>query len=242
MNKIIPFFAIILFLSSGLNAQVRDFVIEPALHSNLYVYKSFGVFEGTEYSANSMYLITEKGIVLFDVPWQRTQYQSFVDTLEKRHDLPVIAVFATHSHEDRAGDLSFYNKKGIKTYATKKTNELLKKEGKATSSESIEIGKIYNIGGEEFIIDFLGEGHTVDNVVVWFPKYKILDGGCLVKSKEAKNLGYTGEANLDEWPKTMRRLESKYGEANKVIPGHDDWEGDGHVEHTIELLNKDKKE
>ncbi|PWW16957.1 MULTISPECIES: IND family subclass B1 metallo-beta-lactamase [unclassified Chryseobacterium] len=241
MKKSIPFFIISMLLSplaSAQNTQVRDFVIEPQIQPNFYIYKTFGVFGGKEYSTNAVYLVTKKGVVLFDVPWQKTQYQSLMDTIQKRHSLPLIAVFATHSHEDRAGDLSFYNKKGIKTYATAKTNELLKKDGKATSTELIKTGKPYRIGGEEFIVDFLGEGHTADNVVVWFPKYKILDGGCLVKSKAAVDLGYTGEANVAEWPKTMTKLKNKYSQATLIIPGHDEWKGGGHVEHTLDLLNK----
>lgn len=238
MKKSIQFFIVSILLSSFVNAQVKDFVIEPPIKPNLYIYKTFGVFGGKEYSANAVYLITKKGVVLFDVPWPKEQYQSLMDTIQKRHNLPVIAVFATHSHDDRAGDLSFYNNKGIKTYATAKTNELLKKEGKAISTETIKTGKPYRIGGEEFIVDFLGEGHTVDNVVVWFPKYNVLDGGCLVKSRTATDLGYTEEANLEQWPQAMAKLKSKYSKATLVIPGHDEWKGGGHVEHTLSLLNK----
>lgn len=237
MKKSVKVFTMLfLFLINFFNAQVRDFVIEPPLSPNLYLYKTFGVFEGREYSTNALYLVTKKGVVLFDVPWQKSQYQSLMDTIKKRHSLPVVAVFATHSHADRAGDLSFYNNKGISTYATTKTNELLKKEGKATSNKIIKTGKKYKIGGEEFIVDFLGEGHTVDNVVVWFPKYNVLDGGCLVKSMSATDLGYTGEANVKEWPATMQKLKTKYPASAKVIPGHDQWKGDGHVEHTLQLL------
>ena len=239
MKKSVKAFTVLfLFLANFFYAQVRDFVIEPPLNSKLYLYKTFGVFGGKEYSTNALYLITKKGVVLFDVPWQKTQYQSLMDTIKKRHNLPVIAVFATHSHADRAGDLSFYNNKGIKTYATAKTNELLKKEGKATSNNLIKTGKKYKIGGEEFIVDFLGEGHTADNVVVWFPKYNVLDGGCLVKSSSAVDLGYTGEANIQQWPLTMKNLQAKYPSSAKVIPGHDEWKGNDHVKHTLELLHK----
>ena len=184
-----------------------------------------------------MYLITSEGVVLFDVPWQRTQYQDLLDEIKNRHDLPVIGVVATNWDADRAGDLSFFNDRGIKTYATKKTNALLKKGGKATSSEIIVPGESYTIGDKEFFVDFLGEGHTVDNVVVWFPQHKILNGGCLVKSRTATDLGNTAEANLKQWPKTMTRLKSKYSNAIMVIPGHDQWRGGGHVERTIQLLN-----
>lgn len=238
MKKSIQFFIVSLLLSPFANAQVKDFVIEPPISKNLYIYKTFGVFGGKEYSANAVYLVTKKGVVLFDVPWEKVQYQSLMDTIKKRHNLPVVSVFATHSHDDRAGDLSFFNKKGIKTYATAKTNELLKKEGKAVSSNIINTGKAYHIGGEEFVVDFLGEGHTVDNVVVWFPKYKVLDGGCLVKSTSATDLGYIKEANVEQWPQTMNTLKSKYSQATLIIPGHDEWKGGGHVEHTLELLNK----
>ncbi|MGG5207889.1 IND family subclass B1 metallo-beta-lactamase [Chryseobacterium sp. MIQD13] len=239
MKKSVKAFAMLcLFSISFSNAQVKDFVIEPLSPKKLYLYQTFGVFDGKEYSANAAYLVTKKGVVLFDVPWEKSQYQTLMDTIKKKHNLPVIAVFATHSHMDRAGDLSFYNNKGISTYATAKTNEFLKKEGKATSSKLINVGKKYKIGGEEFVVDFLGEGHTADNVVVWFPKYNVLDGGCLVKSVSATDLGYTGEANVKQWPSTMKNLQAKYPSDAKVIPGHDEWKGGGHVEHTLELLSK----
>jgi len=227
-----------LFLSTLIHAQVKDFVIEKPVSPNLYIYKTFGVFGGKEYSSNALYLVTKKGVVLFDSPWQKSQYQSLMDTIKKRHHLPVIAVFATHSHDDRAGDFSFYTKKGIKTYASSKTNEILKKEGKATSTEIIKIGKTYTIGGQKFVVDFLGEGHTVDNLVVWFPQYKILDGGCLVKSSSATDMGFTGEANVEEWPQAIKNLQTKYPDAKMIIPGHDEWKGGGHVEHTLDLLSK----
>jgi metallo-beta-lactamase class B IND len=53
------------------------------------------------------------------------------------------------------------------------TNEFLKKDGKATSTEIIQTGKPYHIGGEEFVVDFLVKDDTADNAV-WFPKYNVL--------------------------------------------------------------------
>jgi metallo-beta-lactamase class B IND len=71
-----------MLLSSFANAQVKDFVIEPPIKSNLYIYKTFGVFGGKEYSANAAYLKTKKGVILFDVPWEKVQYQSLMDTIK----------------------------------------------------------------------------------------------------------------------------------------------------------------
>lgn len=230
-------FSLITLIGSFTFGQIKPIQIDP-INNNLFVYQTFNSFNGVEYNANSIYLVTNKGIVLFDVPWQKSQYQELNDMLQEKYNLPVIAVFATHSHDDRAGDLSFYNDLNIPTYATSLTNSKLKKEGKATSTFEIELGKIYKFGNEKFVVEYFGEGHTSDNVVIWFPKYKVLNGGCLIKGADAVNLGYTGEANVAEWPKTVQKLVAKHPTIKQVIPGHDNWKATGHIENTFKLLEK----
>ncbi|WP_313097508.1 EBR family subclass B1 metallo-beta-lactamase [Empedobacter sp.] len=230
-------FSLIALIGSFAFGQIKPIQIDP-INNNLFVYQTFNSFNGVEYNANGMYLVTNKGIVLFDVPWQKSQYQELNDMLQEKYNLPVIAVFATHSHDDRAGDLSFYNDLNIPTYATSLTNSKLKKEVKATSKFEIELGKTYKFGNEKFVVEYFGEGHTSDNVVVWFPKYKVLNGGCLIKGADAVNLGYTGEANVTEWPKTVQKLVTKHPKIKQVIPGHDNWKVTGHIENTFKLLEK----
>ncbi|WP_413532885.1 EBR family subclass B1 metallo-beta-lactamase [Empedobacter brevis] len=230
-------FSLILLIGSFAFGQIKPIQID-SINNNLFVYQTFNAFNAVEYNANGMYLVTNKGIVLFDVPWQKSQYQELNDILQKKYHLPIIAVFVTHSHEDRAGDLSFYNELKIPTYATSFTNEKLRKERKATSKFEIELGKTYKFGKEKFVVEYFGEGHTTDNVVVWFPKYKVLDGGCLIKGANAVNLGYTGEANIAEWPKTVQKLILKHPVIKQVIPGHDNWKASGHIENTFKLLEK----
>ena len=233
-NHLFVFLSLCYF--SNISAQIKPLKIEK-LNNHLYIYQTYNIYNEKEYSANALYLVTKKGVVLFDVPWQKSQYQVLVDSIQQKHSKKVIAVFATHSHEDRAGDLSFFNKKGIKTFATQKTNEYLKNDKRATSNQFIKIGKTYKIGGEKFKIDFVGEGHTKDNIIVWFPDYEVLDGGCLVKSSQADNLGYLGEANIEAWPASINQILEKYPKIKLVIPGHDDWQKQGHLERTLYLLN-----
>ena len=230
-------FSLIVLFGSFAFGQIKPIQID-SINNNLFVYQTFNSFNGVEYNANSMYLVTDKGIILFDVPWQKSQYQELNDLLQEKYNLPVIAVFVTHSHDDRAGDLSFYNDLNIPTYASALTNSKLKKEGKAISKFEIELGKTYKFGKEKFVVEYFGEGHTSDNVVVWFPKYKVLNGGCLIKGADAVNLGYTGEANVVEWPKTVHKLVAKHPTIKQVIQGHDHWKATGHIENTFKLLEK----
>lgn len=232
MKKVFSLVALIGTFAFG---QIKPIQID-SINNNLFVYQTFNTFQEVDYNANAMYLVTKKGIVLFDVPWQKSQYQTLNNILQQKYNLPVIAVFATHSHEDRAGDLSFYNELNIPTYASALTNSKLKKEGKTTSKFEIELGKTYKFGKEKFVVEYFGQGHTEDNLVVWFPKYKVLNGGCLIKGADAVNLGYTGEANVAEWPKTVQKLVAKHPKIKQVIPGHDNWKANGHIENTFKLL------
>ena len=85
---------------------------------------------------------------------------------------------------------------------------------------------------------YLGGGHTVDNIVAWIPEKKILFGGCMVKSMRARNLGNITEADLDEWPKTLKRVKERYSNAEIAVPGHGRPDGIGLIDHTISLLKR----
>ncbi len=224
-----------LFLSPSIHAQDKPLLIEK-INSNLYLYTTFNTFEGNKYAANAVYLITKKGVILFDTPWDSTQYQPLLDSINQKHNLPVIAIYATHWHEDRAGGFAYYNRIGIPTYATKMTNDLLKANHKAQAAHLVDIDKIYTIGGQSFVVNFFGAGHSMDNVVIWFPKYKILDGGCFIKSAEARDLGFTADGDIKSWKPSLARLMTKYPQINMVIPGHDAWRDKGQIKRTEMLL------
>jgi len=83
---------------------------------------------------------------------------------------------------------------------------------------------------------FPGAGHTRDNLVVYFPDKKLLFAGCMVKSMQAENLGFTGDAELAEWPVSLKRLQAKYTDALFVIPGHGPPGGPELIVHTIDLF------
>lgn len=55
-----------------------------------------------------MYLVAKDGVVLFDTPWDTTQFQPLLDSIKLKHDKNVIICIATHAHEDRTGGLEYY--------------------------------------------------------------------------------------------------------------------------------------
>jgi hypothetical protein len=75
-------------------------------------------------------------------------------------------------------------------------------------------------------------------VVVYINEMQMLFGGCMVKSLESKNLGFTGDANLEAWPVSMKIVQEKYANAKVIIPHHSMWGDLSLIQHTINLLSK----
>jgi len=188
-----------------------------------------------------MYLVTDQGVILFDTPWDTCPFQPLLDSIETRHHKKVIMCLATHSHEDRTSGLDYYKQKGIKTYTTKQTDEISKVKGRPRAEFLFSKDTTFTIGKYSFTTYYGGEGHTKDNIVIWFEKEKILYGGCLVKSTEAKELGYIAEANLVEWPKTIKKIQAKFKNPTFIIPGHYEWTSAKALEHTLTLLDQHEK-
>jgi len=83
---------------------------------------------------------------------------------------------------------------------------------------------------------FPGAGHTQDNLVVWVPQHRTLFGGCIVKNAHDRTLGNTADADLREWPASLRRLQTRYGQASLVVPGHGEPGGPELLQHTLDLF------
>jgi metallo-beta-lactamase class B len=228
---------IFLFLyANNIIAQPKPALEITRLTGNFYIYKTYNLYQGNYISANAIYLITKKGAILFDTPWDKAQYQVLLDSIERKHHKKAIMVIATHSHEDRAGGFGFYNEKHIPTYSSSLTDEILKKDSKPHATRTFKNDTTFTIDRYKFQTCFAGAGHTKDNIVIWFPKERILYGGCLIKSTEAKTLGFTGEANLEQWPKTLNKLKQRYPSPSYIITGHDNWRSTKSIDHTLKLL------
>ena len=207
------------------------------LTKDFYIYTTYQSYQGYLVPANGMYLITNKGVVLFDTPWDATQFQPLLDSIEKRHHQKVVMSFATHSHEDRSRGLDYYKQQGIKTYTTRQTDQILKARGAKRAEYLIDRDTTFSIGQYSFQTFYPGPGHTSDNIVIWFEKEKIIYGGCFIKSTEAKDLGNLADANVKEWPNSIRKTQALCKNPIYVIPGHQDWSNSNSLEHTLQLIN-----
>ena len=100
------------------------------LTGDFYIYTTYNTYKEYLVPANGMYLVTNNGVVMFDTPWDTTQFQPLLDSIKLKHDKSVVMCFATHWHSDKTAGLEYYRQQGIKTYTTKKTDNYSKEKGK----------------------------------------------------------------------------------------------------------------
>ena len=226
--------------TSGLSQSTTELRITH-LTGNFYIYTTYNLYKGEKIPANGMYLVTNEGVALFDSPWDTTQFQPLLDSIQKRHGQKVVFCIATHFHNDRTAGLEYYAEKGARTYTTIRTDALSKKEGMKRAQFLIAKDTLVKLGSYSFEIIYPGEGHTADNIVVWFGKERIIYGACLIKSFEDKELGFLGDANKDAYAVTLRAVKQRYPRPNYVIVGHGNWSRTISLDHSIKMADALRK-
>jgi metallo-beta-lactamase class B len=181
-------------------------------------------------------------------------------------DVNLVAV-NTGFHVDNIGGNEYFLSKGVAIYGSNLTAKLVAERGQTEKNRLLEgfkspenkkyydaykdltfvpPNRIFDINeglhlkirDEDVNVFYPGPSHTIDNVVVYFPKRKILFGGCMIKSLDSKDAGYTADADMKQWPRSVEKLLSMYKDAKIVVPGHGDYGDIGLIKHTIELLNR----
>jgi metallo-beta-lactamase class B len=208
------------------------------LTGDFYVYTTFGSYKGNPVPSNSMYMVTSKGVVLFDTPWDSTQFQPLLDSIKTKHSKEVVMCISTHFHEDRTAGLEYYRRKGIKTYTTERTDKMSLLKNEKRAEYLIQDDTVFTVGQHKFQTYYGGKGHSPDNIVIWFDKEKILYGGCLVKSTEADDLGNLSDADVKAWSFTIKNIQQQFKNPEYVIPGHNDWHSNKSLSRTLDLIQQ----
>lgn len=221
-------------------AEKEKLKISP-LTGDFYIYTTYNTYKESQIPANGMYLVTTNGVVMFDTPWDTTQFQALLDSIKLKHNKTVVMCFATHWHSDKTAGLEYYRQQGIKTYTTTLTDELSKKNNKKRAEFLMAKDTVFNTGQYTFETYYPGEGHTADNIVIWFKKEKILYGGCLIKGADDENLGYLGDANVTAYASSLQKVQKKCRKPKFIIIAHSDWKNINSLKHSLLMAKELKK-
>ncbi|HEX2961582.1 MAG TPA: MBL fold metallo-hydrolase [Ignavibacteriales bacterium] len=227
--------------------------------------ETFLVIHTFPWPANSLVLKFKKNqFLLIDTPYTDEATERLVTFLKKNTQGEIkISAINTHFHVDNLGGNGYLRKIHAKTYGSTLTAKLLRERGLGQGMlESmknmpdmynyykdkelvqpdhlfpIEKGLKLHFGHDTVEVWYPGAGHTKDNVVVYYPKKKILFGGCILKAMESSSKGNLGDADIHTWKGSVEKILARYPEAKLVVPGHGSTGGVETVRHTIDIVSE----
>ena len=208
--------------------QISDRVYQ---HTSFLDTESFG-----KVPCNGMIVISEGEAVIFDTPTSGEASAELIDWIEDQHQSSVKAVVPTHFHQDCLAGLDEFHRRQVPSYGYQRTIDLARRNRVTPPQNSFDESLELPVGNQTVNAVFVGEGHTKDNVVAYFPADKVLFGGCLVKEVGAGK-GNLEDANPTAWPATIARLKKRYPKVAIIVPGHGERGGIELLDYTRQLFS-----
>ena len=212
--------------------KIQKLSKQTFLHTTFLQTNRFG-----KVPCNGMIYINQQEAVIFDAPSQDSVSIELIEYVEKQLKAKVKAIVVNHFHVDCLGGLAAFHQSNIPSYANRLTIELAKENNEVVPLHAIDQQQKLPVGNHIVINEYFGEGHTKDNIVSYIPSEKTLFGGCMLKAMNAGK-GNLNDANIDEWPKTVRNIKERYPKLRYVIPGHGKVGGSELLDFTIALFEK----
>jgi len=210
---------------------------------------------------------SDKELILIDTPYTDEATELVLQFIASEIKPKNITAILTGFHIDNLGGTGCLLQHRIPVFGSDRTCKLIDERSAATQKQmlnwlqkpeqekyrktyaemkfqkpdhifSIENGLFLKKGKLSFDVYFPGESHSPDNLTVYIKELNLLFGGCMIKSLDSPNLGFTGDANMSEWPVSVKKVQKKYSDAKWVIPHHGNWGGMDLVQHTLDLFNK----
>jgi len=192
------------------------------------------------FSSNGMIIINMGQAIMIDTPFDNEKTEIIVNYLKDSMKVELTKLISGHFHLDCIGGIEYIQSLGIESIASNHTVNKCKELGLYVPLTPFKNKLIVDLNGLKLVCGYFGGGHTPDNIVVWIPEYKILFGGCLIKSANAITLGFTGDADMASYDSTIEKIINEYPEIEKVVPGHGDVGGINLLTHTIDLVKSKK--
>ena len=232
-----------------------------------YLIVNWMPYKRSRVPCNSLLVMVEPNAVIWcDTPCEPYSTQMAYEWIQETFKEPNLIEINTGFHYDNLGGNEFLLRQGVPIYGSDVTMKLIMERGPEEKKKIIKSfaetdntpyhqacremtftppDRVFGINeglhlkvGDEFIdVYYPGPTHTIDNVVVYFSKSRILFGGCMIKSLNSKDAGFTDDADMQQWPRSVEKLLFKYPDAQIVVPGHGACGDMKLVRHTIELLD-----
>ncbi len=198
-----------------------------------------GVYIHTYDNSNGIIYVNNGEAVIVSTPPSDDATTELINRTQEQLNAKIIAYVIDRWHPDAMEGLGIVKNRGIKTYSYELTRTIAENKGLPIPDIGFDPKLELKVGDEKIICRYFGPAHTSDGIVVWIPKEKILFGGNEIRNYGGW-VGNIGDANLNEWSKTIEKVKKEYGIAKIVVPGHGKYGGAELTDYTIDLYKEGK--
>lgn len=198
---------------------------------------ALGSVENKNFISNAAFIVGPQGIVVIDALGSPALADALIVAIGKVSSKKITAVIVTHYHADHIYGLQSFQKIGAKIIAHPAAKEYLNSET-ATQRLSASRAELapwvdgntklieadtwlsnetkLSLSGIELVVKPVGPAHTPEDLVIFFPKDKVLFAGDLLFKGRLPFIGST--ANTGSWIQALNALLDF--KSTVTIPGH----------------------
>ncbi|WP_455170236.1 subclass B1 metallo-beta-lactamase [Aegicerativicinus sediminis] len=218
--------------------QSNNLIIQK-LSDHVYEHVSFlNTSDYGKVGCNGMVVVNENEAVVFDTPTTDIGSNELIQFIKDSLKSTPKAIIPTHFHDDCLAGIEGFMEQDIPAYANNLTVHNLNAKNKSFSKpiEGLLTELELKVGDQSVYASFVGEGHTNDNIIGYYPQEEVIFGGCLLKSVDSGK-GFLGDSNVEAWPNSIKHLRNSYPSAKIFIPGHGQYGGSELLDYTEQLFS-----
>lgn len=212
--------ALAILLSGTASAQ---FGAAPAELSLVKLTDELYVIHNELVPGNVTALVTDEGVLLVDNKYA-IDYDNEMELLRTVTDKPVVYTIDTHYHDDHSGSNANLQATGTRVLAAARARAKMVEAGRKTGLPDVTIDTHAQLflGGVPVEIHYFGRSHTDGDVVVYFPRQRVLAAGDMFTSGEGlpELVDYAGGGSARAWTSTLDGALAL--DFDRVVPGHGD--------------------
>ena len=162
--------------------QIPEAAKGPAIPSKGYLVEEIreGLYWVTEGAYNTMFLVTDEGVVAVDAP--PTIGKNYLNAISEVTDKPITHVIYSHPHIDHIGAAGMFPENAVIIAQEETAAELQRAKTVATNASMVppiptEIfsnNYTLQVGNQTLQLDYYGDNHDPGNIFIYAPKQKVL--------------------------------------------------------------------
>ena len=162
--------------------QIPEAAKGPVIPSKGYLVEEIrdGLFWITDGAYNTMFLVTDEGVVAVDAP--PTIGKNYLKAISEVTDKPITHVIYSHAHIDHIGAAGMFPKNAVIIAQEETAAEFQRAKTISTNAsmvppiptETFSNNYTLQIGNQTLQLDYYGNNHSSGNIFIYAPKQKVL--------------------------------------------------------------------